>query len=253
MAEDVDRPPVTNLAGDINADVFVCICVPSGENVKANFMRSLLMAALKFCQTDFRDKDGKLLSKAVGYVNTQGSILPAVRESTARQALLRKGVTHLLWIDSDMTFPDDLIHRLWAHDLDVVGANCARKIMPTVPTCERLDGSPMFTTEKSTGMEETKRIGFGVLMTKADVYWKIPEPWFPFTYDHEVHGYDGEDTNFCRALRKAGYRLWVDHDLSKQIGHVGAFTFDHMMNEEYWGRKSPERVDKPNEITEVAA
>lgn len=236
----------------IKADVYVVICIPSGIEVKARTMHSLFKLALCFCNSDFI-RDGKPLTKAIGYVNQRGSILPASRESSARQALARSGVTHLLWLDSDMVFPDDIIHRLWSHNLDVVGANCPRKILPVVPTCEKMDGSTMWTTEKSTGLEETRRIGFGVLLHKIDVLQKIPEPWFPFTYDHKVRGYDGEDTNFCRALQKAGIRMWVDHDVSKEIGHVGELVYEHCMNEEYRGGVSVPFEDKPGEKTEVAA
>ncbi len=239
MAENVAGPPVGPLlsghdAGpEIKADVHVKICTPSHNGVTDEYAHCLMMSSLRFCQTDFV-RDGKNLTKAIGRVNVRGSILPALRESTARQCLI-SGTTHMLWIDSDMVFPADIIHRLWKHDLDVVGANCPRKMLPTIPTCEKIDGGKLWTLAGSTGLEETRRIGFGILMMKVEVFKDLPEPWFPFTYDYKVRGYDGEDTNFCRALQAKGIRMWVDHDLSKEIRHTGPFNFEHCMCEEWSG------------------
>jgi hypothetical protein len=30
---------------------------------------------------------------------------------------------------------------------------------------------------------------------------------------------------FCRKLLAAGQDIYIDHDLSKEIGHVGQYTF----------------------------
>jgi hypothetical protein len=47
------------------------------------------------------------------------------------------------------------------------------------------------------------------------------------TYKPEVDAYQGEDWNMCEALEKAGVPIYVDHDLSKRIGHVGTFKYTH--------------------------
>jgi len=42
---------------------------------------------------------------------------------------MREGCSHILFIDSDMTFPQDMIQRLIDRDVDIVAANCARRRM----------------------------------------------------------------------------------------------------------------------------
>ena len=260
MAQDISGTPVElpSVSEDIKADVHVAICTPSHEGVTDAYAHSLFMAGLRFCQTDFI-RNGKTLTKAIGRINVRGSILPALRESIARQALLKPSLTHMLWIDSDMVFPHDIIWRLWKHDLDVVGANCPRKMLPTIPTCETMTPpEKLWTRANSTGLEETGRIGFGVLMVKRDVFRDLPEPWFPFTYDYKVRGYDGEDTNFCRLLEAKGVRMWVDHDLSKEIQHTGPFNYDHCMCEEWTGGETTNVIEvdelgKPIVKEQVAA
>ena len=43
---------------------------------------------------------------------------------------------------------------------------------------------------------------------------------------------------FCRLLQKAGVPIYVDHDLSKECGHLGSFDFrlDHA---QLFGRDMP--------------
>jgi hypothetical protein len=37
----------------------------------------------------------------------------------------------------------------------------------------------------------------------------------------------GEDWYFVKKLSEAGADIWIDHDLSRQIGHVGDFVYGH--------------------------
>jgi hypothetical protein len=37
--------------------------------------------------------------------------------------------------------------------------------------------------------------------------------------------YQGEDWNFCQACEKAGINLYIDHDVSKLVGHVGLYEY----------------------------
>ena len=37
----------------------------------------------------------------------------------------------------------------------------------------------------------------------------------------------GEDMYFCREAQKAGFKVYIDHDLSKQVRHIGVLEFMH--------------------------
>ena len=41
------------------------------------------------------------------------------------------------------------------------------------------------------------------------------------------HGYCTEDVTFCNKVRAAGNQIWIDHDLSREIRHVGSVAFGH--------------------------
>jgi len=63
----------------------------------------------------------------------------------------------------------------------------------------------------------------GCMMMKTEVLNKIVPPYFAFEYkDKEWHG---EDFFFQSKLRKAGYKILVDMNLSFQVRHVGQWAF----------------------------
>ena len=36
---------------------------------------------------------------------------------------------------------------------------------------------------------------------------------------------EGEDVYFCTMARVHGFEVWVDHDLSKEVTHIGQFEY----------------------------
>ena len=102
----------------------VVICVPTNGLVHAMF---------SFC-----------LINAIRYTEKQG--IPVVLEmdagtvlSNQRQVLLNLAVDkynaeHIMWLDSDMTFPEDVIVRLLEHKKNVVCATYSKRVPPFHPT-----------------------------------------------------------------------------------------------------------------------
>jgi hypothetical protein len=37
----------------------------------------------------------------------------------------------------------------------------------------------------------------------------------------------GEDVFFCKKARELGHKIYIDHDVSHEIGHIGTFEFGH--------------------------
>jgi hypothetical protein len=63
-----------------------------------------------------------------------------------------------------------------------------------------------------------------VTLVKTSILAKIPRPWFNVMWsDHGA--IIGEDIHFCIKAQDAGFEVYVDHDLSKAIGHIGTRTF----------------------------
>jgi len=167
---------------------------------------------------------------AISLKISQGTLIANQRAELCLDAM-REKCTHVLFIDSDMRFPHDMIERLLQHDLDIVATNCARRRMPTGPTAqiykENGERELVYTMPESTGLQEVGSVGMGVMLIKANVFAKLAEPWFETPWRHDKRGYIGEDVFFCKKAREAGFKIWIDHDVSKEIGHIGMFEFKH--------------------------
>ena len=74
------------------------------------------------------------------------------------------------------------------------------------------------------GIEQVTAVGFGVTLVKAEVFKKIPKPWHDIIWTD--HGsVIGEDVTFCVRCLENDIPVFVDHDLSMHIGHIGTKTF----------------------------
>jgi hypothetical protein len=144
------------------------------------------------------------------------------REAVLEGALKRQA-THLLWLDTDMAFPPETARRLAQHDQPIVACNCVMRDPRLLFTAER-DGERIATTPESHGLEPVDSIGLAVLLMRTDVVADLPRPWFRHGQT-DAGGDIGEDRMFCRALRAAGHTILIDHDLSKEIGHIGQHTY----------------------------
>ena len=200
---------------------YIAVCTPARDMVHANYTFCLVnMVAFHTINT----------MDAVALKINQGTLIQNQRADLCLEAM-GEGCSHVLFIDSDMTFPQDMVQRLLAHDKDIVATNCARRRMPTGPTAQRTlpDGSRelIYTMPESTGLEEVESIGMGVMLIKRKVFESLTEPWFETPWRTDKRGYIGEDVFFCRKAASAGFKIYIDHDVSKEIGHIGTFEFKH--------------------------
>jgi hypothetical protein len=139
------------------------------------------------------------------------------------EACERQGASHVLWLDSDMSFPPEAAIRLARHDQPVVGCNYVTRDGTGRFTARR-DGQPVAPTAENTGLEAVDGLGFGVLLMRLDVVLGMPRPRFRHGLN-AIDGDIGEDLMMCRALGAAGYTVYLDHDLSQEIGHIGQTIF----------------------------
>lgn len=165
--------------------------------------------------------------------HTRGSILSRSRLQIVKAAL-EEHATHVLFIDTDQTFPRDTLHRLVAADRDVIGCNIATKSIPAQPTARQRDATPygkvVYTDPPGPGTpqyEKVWRLGCGVMLVRTKVFKTIGLNCWEILWKEELQDYQGEDWRFCELLEKANITIWVDHHLSNEIGHIGDFCFGH--------------------------
>ena len=162
----------------------------------------------------------------------RGTMLSRSREELIERALMDPHVTHILWLDSDMRFPQDIIGRLLKHDKLFVAANCSKRVHPAVPTAFHLTEDKkhtkrIFPDRNVTGLEQVAGVGSAIAMHKRELYEKLPRPWFGNPWMEVEGGWKmvGEDMYLCGQCDSNDIPIFIDHDLSWEIGHIGEHEF----------------------------
>src|SRR5260221_4195374 len=101
-----------------------------------------------------------------------------------------------------MQFPEDTLLRLLAHDKDIVGCNYRTRTPPysCAGIYEHGDADTM-----RPGLRRMLQIPTGVLLTKFEVYEKLPYPWFKPSWETTEAR---DDVYFCHVARNHGYEDW---------------------------------------------
>ncbi len=154
---------------------------------------------------------------------------PASLLSVSRQMLLNDalagGFTHILWIDDDTQFSEKAVDLMLSRDVDYVALNFCRRTFPLSFTAHELGTMSPIDSSQRTGIEEVYQVGLGMCLIKLDAVRDIPGPHFEVKIS-DIHGtYIGEDTYFCHKLRDKGIKLYVDHDASMLVQHIGDFGY----------------------------
>ena len=155
-----------------------------------------------------------------------GCWLPQLREQTTRAAL-RAECDWILYVDSDMRFPVHALVRLLAHGQPIVAANYTTRRPPFHPVSVRnFGGERVYTEPDSSGLERVAATGMGLMLVQAEVVRNIPAPRFMMGYIPDDGTHVGEDLYFCRKIGELGVPILVDHDLSREVTHIGAVEFE---------------------------
>lgn len=208
-----------------DAGLVIAINLPTADQVHSDFAVDLARL-VSYTAHHFGDKIEAILVNSV-----RGSIVHKSRQALAEQAEEQRA-DYSLWIDSDMRFPRDALVRLLSREQDIVGVNYVTRQQPmhyvAIKNEVTADGPGEYLATKidSEGLEEAAAIGFGMVLIHGSVWGKLgPAPWFLFDYDRDLDVPIGEDVYFCRLAREAGINIMVDHDLSKEIRHIGQWEF----------------------------
>lgn len=141
---------------------------------------------------------------------------------------IKNGGTHILFVDSDMIFPDDTIKRLLAHKKEIVGVRYKKREFPVKWLYEPLG------EESETEIFKVKYTGMGLMLIDLSIFTSKLRPlgvgadgrrtaWFNFGRNSEGALVMGEDVWFANVARDSGYDVWVDGSI--KVGHCGEYIF----------------------------
>ena len=180
------------------------IAIPTTDYMHASFVQSLIRLT------------GWLMEKHVDHTVelVAGTLVYMARDKLARKAV-NDGYTHVLWLDSDMVFSEDIMEDLTFINQDFVcGAFQSRRppynscIFKTLKPQERVkdyglepfrvEGCGMACTLVSTEIMKAVLMQFGTCFVPMEDF--------------------GEDLAFCVRARKLNYQIWCDPTV--RVGHI---------------------------------
>lgn len=207
--------------------VKVAICIPSNGTWHTDFGMSLTRMCVYVATELFENSQ----QREVIVLDKRTSVLPRSRQESLEDAIYQ-GCTHALFLDSDQAFPHDTLHRLVAWKKPVVACNIAVKTNPSFPTARARGatcfGVPITSEAPKVGLEKVWRIGCGIMLIDLSVLKDVPKPWFEIHYSVANSQFIGEDWYFIGKVEQAGHDVFVDHGLSREIGHIGYFNYTHI-------------------------
>lgn len=183
------------------------IAIPTNDQMPYQFVESLTKL-IKRLDADEIDYEVKFQS---------GTLVHVGRDKLALKAITG-GFTHVLWLDSDMVFTEDLFSDLWDARKDfVTGIAHARRepyqsciFTELYPCISRWQG------EYPKNLFKIEGCGMACVLMNVDVVrdvWEHHSTAFFPTRDL------GEDLAFCKRAKDLGHEIWAEPMV--KLGHVG--------------------------------
>jgi hypothetical protein len=214
----------------------IAVCIPRHGDTKGDFTVSLARMLVHTMAAGIPGPSGRRQPEIETF-STSSSDLPENRSILLKRAMAWQA-RFLLWLDCDHVFPRDALLRLLAHRLPVVGCNQPRRSDPTGPVAVRINAGGgkehVWTTAalaEAGTVEEVSHVGLAFCLMDMLILHQVKEHvdkgvgwdhWQPFDR-RRVPGTNarmGEDASFFAELGEAGVKVYVDHGLSWQVGHI---------------------------------
>lgn len=186
------------------------IAIPTLDFIHVNFLESLLKLTKLLNE---RGVDYEVRIKS-------GTLVYLAREALTSYAL-GYGFTHVLWLDSDMVFEEEVFDDLYDTGKDFVcGIFHARR--PGHQSCIFRSVTPPDRykwDEYPTDTFKIKGCGMACTLVTTDILLKVYQ-----TYGNCFTPYDqlGEDLAFCKKADELGVEIWCEPTV--RVGHIGHLT-----------------------------
>lgn len=200
----------------------IVVATPSSGQTRFIYALSLARLVAYYAQVRLLPE---VKTQQMDFLGLEGSGISSNREWLVREALKKEDVTHILFIDDDMGFNMDTLHKLVQKRQPIVGCNYRIRVPPGNFTAVSLKGERVETNKEKSGLEEVFYCGFGFCLIERKVFEAIEEPRFMIKYFNNEQYYSTEDSPFFEKAREKGFPCYIDHDASKLILHQGIVNY----------------------------
>ena len=144
----------------------------------------------------------------------------ALARRMAKDIALSEKYDYILFVDSDVFPPKDIINKLLKHKKDVVGGLCWTLDKIGFPIPNAWIGGKAVPPDLD-GLQEVDTVGFGCTLISKKA---LKNSEFQVERNKEGKLEVGEDFYFCRELKKKGIKIYMDFDTPCK----------HMIGDNHW-------------------
>ena len=194
------------------------VAVPTVDYVPADFVKSLSQLCLRLGRERI-PADVQIIGGTLVYI---------ARNRLAHRAI-RDEYTHVLWLDSDMTFSDSIVEDLLFCGKDMVcGAFVSRK--PPYGPCVYTDISDPANMKKvenfGTDPFRVDGCGFATVLTSVSLLDAVQSNFGTCFRPTEQYG---EDLAFCDRVKQLGMEIWCEPTVRPgHIAHVPVYAGENL-------------------------
>lgn len=209
----------------------VSLAIPIAQVVEPKTLQSML------AMVSYSVKNGVDI-KHIGI--TERALIDDAR-NTLTETFLKSPTEWLFWMDSDMTFPEDTLVKLfkvaeekqakmvtgiyyqrkgmnypvlWSRGEELVETGTKTGLNSPLSKTNKYVGTFMFPHIDKKQPFKAHAAGFGCVLVHRSVFEVMPRPWFKF-----IKGECSEDFYFFVNAHEHGFDLWVEPTIT--LGHIG--------------------------------
>lgn len=191
------------------------IAVPTTDYMHASFVDSLVKLT------------AELSRKRIAYsVEIAAGTLVYIARNRLASKAVNENFTHVLWLDSDMVFNENVVDDLLFCEKDMVcGAFVSRR--PPYTPCvysSLVPGQIEKIKEFGTEPFRVAGCGFACVLTSVEL---LKEVFNQFATTFQPTAQLGEDLAFCERVNKIGKEIWCDPTVRPgHIAHIPVYAGD---------------------------
>lgn len=196
----------------------VAVGVPSGDMIHADFSMALINLTLTSVYNGIQ----------VAIINQKSSVIEMGRATIVEQA---KDINadYLLFLDSDMMFPPnllvELINQQKTENKKVICCDAVRRRPPFTQVVKDIKGKHIDYDKIPKRLVELKGGTSAIQLIDMSVFEMMERPYFLVTWNDAEQEYLGEDYYFTKRLSKFGIKMYCDTFLSRKIIHIGTKNY----------------------------
>lgn len=195
----------------------LCLGIPNTGTIRAETVQDLIGTIFHTAIT---------FGCGVHTILPYGCMIDENRNKCAQEAL-DIGASHLMFVDSDMAYPDDGIAVLASRDKQIIGANYNLRYLPLRSTVKMSNEKGVLLDVPGDQLPKIPfkcyAVATGFMLIQTEVFRRIEKPWFFQEWDPIRQSIIGEDVYFCKKARGKDIGVWCDPTI--EVKHIGDYKY----------------------------